>query len=137
MMLSSLNLLDPMGEIVSVTGNPVRAAGWYGPTTGLHSICIRVLNFQGRIGIQATLARTPSEQDWFSVLPNGEPYWQYPRPDYIVQSPSFGETSNIGFNFTCNAVWVRASVDRAYFAVGDTPLILQGLGSVDSILINY
>jgi hypothetical protein len=135
-MLCSFSLLDPMGEFISVVGNPVRAAGWYGPTAGLHSVSIRVLNFQGRVSVQATLALIPNDNDWFSVLPEGAVYWQYPRPGFIVQPPSCGETSNIGFNFTCNAIWVRAKVDRSYFATGETPLQLQSLGNVDSILVN-
>jgi hypothetical protein len=137
-MRSSLNLLSPMGEAVNLTGDPVRGAGWYGPNTGLHSVAIRVLNFQGRISVQASLAASPSELDWFSVLPNNVLYWQYPTAGYILKPSQGGETSNIGFNFTCNVIWVRAIVDRTYFtAITETPIQASLLGTVDSILLNY
>lgn len=137
-MRSSLNLLNPMAELISLTGDPVRGAGWYGPNNGLHSVAIRVLNFQGRISIQASLAAVPGEQDWFSILTNGAAYWQYPRPNYLIQPPNTGETSNVGFNFTCNVIWVRAIVNRAYLTnPNDTPLQTSYLGIVDSILLNY
>jgi hypothetical protein len=136
-MQNSLNLLEPMGEVISVTGQPIRAAGWYGPTTGFHTSSIRVLNFQGRISVQASLALTPGDNDWFSVLPEGVAYWQYPRPGFVVQIPNTGETSNVGFNFTCNAIWVRAIVDRSYFASNQSPWMLQYIGVVDCILLNY
>jgi hypothetical protein len=137
-MRRSLNLLDPMGEVISVVGHPVPAAGWYGPNTGLHSVSIRALNFQGRVSVQASLALTPLDTDWFSVLPDEVAYWQYPRLGYIVQTPNTGETSNIGFNFTCNAIWVRATVDRSYFLYpSEAPTMLQYVGVIDCILINY
>lgn len=137
-MRESLNLLAPMGEVISVTGDPVRGAGWYGPNTGLHSVAIRVLNFQGRVSVQATLAAAPGDSDWFSVLPGAAPYLQYPRPGILVTLPSSGETSNFGFNFTSNVVWVRALVDRSYMAYPtQTPLQFSYLGIVDCILLNY
>ena len=126
-----------MGEVVSVIGTPVRGAGWYGPTGGLHSVSIRVLNFQGRISLQASVVPIPTDADWFSVLPDAAAYWQYPRPGFVAQGPCSGETSNVGFNFGVNAIWVRATVDRSYFATGETPPMLQYVGVVDSILLNY
>jgi hypothetical protein len=139
-MRESLSLLAPMGEVASVVGPLVRAAGWYGPNTGLHTVSMRVLNFQGRVSIQATCAVVPGDADWFSVLPDQAAYMQFPRAGFIgnAQIGFFGETATVGFNFSKNVVWVRASVDRAYLtSVFDTPLTYAMLGIVDSILINY
>lgn len=138
-MRGSLSLLEPMGEVSTVTGEPVRGAGWYGPNSGLHSVAIRALNFQGRVSVQASLAASPRPSDWFSVLPNAEPYWQYPRIGYLIAGPNTGETSTLGFNFSANVVWVRAVVDRSYlvYAFTETPLQLSYLGVIDSILLNY
>lgn len=137
-MRESLNLLPLMGEVDSITGDPTRGAGWYGPNSGLHSVAIRVLNFQGRVRVQATLAMIPGDNDWFSVLPNGVAYWQYPRPGFVIGLPSTGETSNVGFNFSYNVVWVRATVDRSYLIPPtQTPLQFSYLGIVDCILLNY
>lgn len=133
-MRQSLNLLDPMGEIINISGSPVPGAGWYGPNTGLHSVSIRVLNFQGRVRIQASLATTPGDNDWFSVLPDGAAYLQYPQSSYVPA----GETSTTGFNFIHNVIWVRAIVDRSYLTSGtETPVELAYLGVVDGILLNY
>ncbi len=137
-MYTSLNLLDPMKEVISVTGPLVRGAGWYGPTNGLHTVAIKVQNFTGRVSVQATIATNPITSDWFTVLPNNIPYIQYPQPGYIVISPSTGETSTYGFNFTCSAVWVRAIVDRSYFLPSTvTPMFISLFGLVDSILLKY
>ena len=134
----SLNLIPPMGEVITLTGDAVRGAGWYGHTTGLHTVAIRVTNFQGRISVQAAIATTPEESDWYSVLPEGAPYIQYPHQGYIIPPPNSGETSTLGFNFTTNAVWLRAIVDRAYLIPNlATPCQISGYGTVAYVLVNY
>jgi len=128
-----------MGEVRNLTGDVVRGAGWYGHTTGLHSVAIRVLNFQGRIKVQATIATTPAIDDWFSVLPNGVAYLEYPQLDYIIPLDRGGETSTMGFNFASNAVWLRAIVDRDYLLppMFGSPLDMKPFGTVQYIMVNY
>lgn len=137
-MYISLNMLEPMDEVISVTGTPVRGAGWYGPTYGLHTVVIQVQNFQGRISIQAALTADPIDSDWFSVLPGNVAYIQYPQRNYIVGTPETGESSNYGFSFFSNVVWLRAIVDRSYliptFAY---PACIGAYGLVNYILLNY
>lgn len=137
-MFTSLNLLKPMGEEVRITGEPVRGAGWYGSTNGLHSFSMRVENFRGRVGVQGTLATNPTESDWFSVLPDGIPYVQFPQPKYIVVSPQMGQTSTYGFNFTGNLVWVRATMDRTYILPPNaSPMYVSLFGLVEHVLMHY
>lgn len=70
-MYKSLHLLAPPGEVITLVGDNVRGAGWYGSTTGLHTIAIRVLNFQGQVSVEASIATLPTASDWYSVLPGG------------------------------------------------------------------
>lgn len=135
---TSLHLLPPMGEVISLAGDQVRGAGWYGHTTGLHTVAIRVSNFQGRISVQATITTDPGDADWYSVLPDAAAYIQYPHMDYVIPGNQAGETSLISFNFTTNAVWLRASVDRSYLIPSfDTPCQISNYGTVNYILVNY
>jgi hypothetical protein len=137
-MYRSLNLLEPMGEVINVTGNQIRAAGWYGPTTGLHTIAIKVENFQGQISIQGTVATDPGESDWFSVLPDAAAYIQYPRVSFVVKSPATGESSNTGYSFSSNIVWIRALVNRSYLIPALAyPAFIGSFGLVEYILVNY
>ena len=99
---TSLHLIPPMGEVISLTGDKMRGAGWYGHTTGLHSVAIRVLKSLPRTDckVQATIAIAPTEDDWYSVLPGESVYLQYPQPSYRFPPGGFGgETSTLGFNF--------------------------------------
>jgi hypothetical protein len=129
-MRRSLILLDALGADASAVGQPVRAAGWYGPNNGLHSVSIRVLNFRGRVCVQASLAVTPGDLDWVSVLPDGADYLEYPQGGF-----NDAETSMVGFNFLLNALWVRAGVDRSYLPSPTGSV--SDYGIVDSILLNY
>ena len=138
----SLHMLPPLGETINLSGAPVRGAAWYGHTNGLHSVAIRVSNFQGRIKVQASIAITPSDDDWYSVLPNNAEFWQYPHRDYVVPPNARGETSTLGFNFTTAAVWVRAAVERDYLifdnnAPMQVALRLLEMGTVHYVLVNY
>jgi hypothetical protein len=137
-MYTTLNLIKPMGEVITITGDPVRAAGWYGPNNGLHSITINVQNFTGRVSIQAALTPAPQDSDWFSILPNAAPYIQYPQRTYVVTSPSTGETSNYQFTFAANVMFVRAIIDRSYFIPAQSmPPYIGSFGLVDSIVMKY
>ena len=137
-MFTSLNLLRQMDEEITITGEPVRAAGWYGHTNGLHTVSISVQNFRGRVSVEAAITTAPVDSDWFSVLPAGISYVQYPQNGYVVTSPATGETSCYGFSFTSNIVWLRAIMDRSYllppFAM---PMYVGTFGLVDHILVRY
>jgi hypothetical protein len=135
---TSLNLLPPMDETVTLVGDIMRGAGWYGHTTGLHTIAIRVMNFSGRVSVQASIAATPAAGDWYSVLPDGAAYMQYPRPGFVPSLSYSGETSVLSFNFTTNAVWLQASVDRSYLLTSfATPLQIMNYGTVSYVMVNY
>jgi hypothetical protein len=134
----SLNMLRPLEEEINLIGDPVRGAGWYGHTTGLHTVAISVQNFQGRILVQASIATDPGEADWFSVLPDGVAYLQYPRTGYVIQPNYNGETSLRIFNFVTNAVWLQASVQRSYLIPSiDTPLQIMMYGRLNYVMVNY
>ena len=138
-MFESINLLAPMDEVIDVIGDPVKGAGWYGHTTGIHTVAIKVSNFRGRISAQASIVTEPSsDADWFSVLPNDVPYIEYPRYPFMPVSPTTNETSIMGFTFISNVVWVRAIVNRSYFIPPHANgMYISTFGQVDYILLNF
>jgi hypothetical protein len=145
---TSYILLSAMPSVVDYTGIPVKAAGWYGHTKGLHTISICVHSFQGRISIQGSQALNPTDNDWFSVpypSPYTLPYIQYPRPvPQLNPNTRNGETSTFGFNFNVNCLWLRATVTRDYLFPVNIPFYastdcnnIAWLGAVDTIIVNY
>lgn len=119
-MSASVILLPHTNDAINVVGNPVHADGWYGFSDGLHTVSIHVSNFSGRIGLQASLALEPTEDDWFDIwLTEGTPYIQFPLNPQYPTGHLLGDTSNIALNFKANVLWVRASVNRDYLAIPD------------------
>jgi len=93
---------------VTYYSEPIEASGYYnGP--GLHTVTyspwwkegvnnvIVINNFRGNIIIQATLATSPTDADWFDV---SSTYSVFDEVNY----------SNILHNFRGNYVWIRAKV---------------------------
>jgi hypothetical protein len=136
---SILMLTNTQGEL-NVTGNQIRADGWYGFSDGLHTIAIYVVNFIGRVYIEASIADEPTENDWFSTDMNGGSYLQFPL-DPTQPTGSNGlscDTATIGLNVVGNYTWLRARVDRTYLPPAETQTQDQiyALGYVDHILLN-
>jgi hypothetical protein len=88
----------------------IRGDGYLGFTDGLHTVAWKLTGFEGSITVQATLARTPTESDWFDVRlsddfsntaePAGPSTVTYATPTTI----------NKAYNCLGNFVWVRVRI---------------------------
>lgn len=94
--------------IETVTGLQKKGDGYYSRSDGLHTVQYTYTEFTGTISIQATLAVSPEEVDWFTVLSKN-----------IQQS-----TSSDIESFTGNYVWIRALVEYTD-------------GAINSIILNH
>lgn len=130
---SSILLLGDTSGKFNVTGDAVRADGWYGYGDGVHTVAAHLHNFTGRFYIEASLANTPEERDWFAIWLNPTvPYAEFPRDPAHVnlgvpalpplgqrlyvphgQIPR-GDTGVEAFTFRGNLMWLRARLDRTY-----------------------
>lgn len=129
MSVSSVMLLPATNAKFNVTGDPQRADGYWGATSTTHTISIHVHQFTGRIYIEASLAETPLEEDWFPIyLGHTTPYVQY------------RDTSKVdAYTFRANVSWLRARLDRSYLT-GKEPTNSDDLapyGVVFQILLNH
>ncbi len=107
-------LITMSAEEIDYVGDPVRAAGWYGPTKGLHTIAIKAQNFSGTLVIEGTLAAAPGNTDWFTLYEQTYPRADLPPAPALYAEPSWqGESSTIGVNLIVNCLYVRARVVRS------------------------
>jgi len=120
----SITLLGTTSTL-DTTGDKFKGAGYVGYTNGFHSTSWELNSFKGRIKIQATLATSPTSDDWFNVDLNG-------TGDGYVEFTS-ATTGSVYYNFTGNFVWVRAVVNRTY----DNALTLMNAGNVVRVLYNF
>ena len=85
------------GSSLDFSGDDQKAADYYGGFGQLQTVAYFLVNFQGRIRIEATLESTPtSNNDWFTV------------DDF--DSTSSATTENFSTNITGNFTWIRARV---------------------------
>jgi hypothetical protein len=84
--------------------------GYYGYTDGLHTVSYQTTNFVGQIGVQASLATNPGENDWFDIV------------DTQIGDAADPLTDNTYANFSGNFVWIRIAVTS--FTGGTINLVL-------------
>ena len=120
-------MMSSTQNLVNLTGPLVKADGWYGFEEGLHTVSIQVVNFTGRIFIEASLELQPQDSDWFPISLDGvNPYLMFPlNPAQPTGSqPTGGDTITLGYSFKINSLWLRARMDRTYL---NNPLLDQDL----------
>ena len=87
---------------LTFNSNPEKGTGYYGISSGLHTVTYSVTNsYVGTVTMQATLASTPVETDWFNI-DNTKTAYTYSQSN---------TTSTVATTFTGNFTWVRAKVE--------------------------
>lgn len=112
------------------TSTNVKAAGYYGLNNSLQTVEIKVTNFIGTVTLQASLAASPAESDWFSVnlLSNNYTVDTTGLVSRAVKkeiSSNISTTSNQIYNFEGNYIWLRGRISA--FTEG----------TVNGITVNY
>ena len=98
----------------SVASANIPADSYYGFADGLHTVAFKGDGFTGSFALEATLATTPTANDWFRISLNGS------------NAQSFTTyTGTQAYTFTGNYVYVKALVFNA------------SAGAVSSILLNH
>jgi hypothetical protein len=99
---STSTTLDHTGFVT----DKAKGDGYYSQPDGVHTVAYQVVNlgdstddFNGTIKMQASLATTPTEDDYFNITG--------------TTMTSDQSTTTATFNFTGNFVWVRAKVETS------------------------
>jgi len=86
------------GSSLSFSSDKHKGDGYYGYADGSHTVAIFPTNLEATIQIQATLATSPVEADWFDVS------------GAVLGDDSAVQNTATTFTFTGNFVWIRANV---------------------------
>ena len=124
---------------LNLTGDKIRADGYFGYKDGLHTVTFHIEDFTGRIFLEATLESNPAETDWFSLFLDGsKAYTEYPIDPNNPSSGNNGDTMVDAFTFQGNFLYIRARMDRSYVVpVPTTEPEISLLGSIKKILLNH
>lgn len=114
-MVSSVTLMSSSSGEYELTGQPSKADGWFGFSDGLHTVSIHAVNLKGRVYIEGSLEKNPTENDWFPIwLEEKTPYIQFPQIAANPSGANGGDTDVVSFTFTANLLWIRARLYRSY-----------------------
>ncbi|AMM43794.1 structural protein [Pectobacterium phage vB_PcaM_CBB] len=123
---------------------PLAAGGYYGSTSGLHTIAFTLRNFIGRIYVEATLASNPTEADWFPIKFEESCKFYIEFTDTVIYNPDsektiyqHGVTGTFAENVIGNFTYLRVGVRRDYISVEPTELQKTLAGKLEEIQINY
>ena len=126
----------------NLTGDEIRADGYYGRTDGLHTVQVTVNNFTGSFGIQGTLATEPTEDDWFDInlnanrnVSSASPYVSFPL-NVADPSGDIGDDATMAFTFVGNFVYLRAILDRSTIIEPSELAAVTNLGNIDRVLLS-
>lgn len=116
--------------------------GYYGSTTGTHTIALVLRNFIGRIYIQGTLSSNPEDDEWFNIPIDGKEYQEYndsdiydPNRDTLIRL--MGTTGTYSHNIFGNFTYMRIVIDRDYISLNPTDDQKRVAGKLEEILINF
>lgn len=135
-------MMSATGQNHNVTGDAIRADGYFGHTDGIHTVQVVVNNFTGSFGIQGTLATEPTESDWFDINLNAN--WNVNSSDPKVSYPvnpaaptgQDGDDGTQAFTFVGNFVYLRAILDRTNIVEGSDLSPTTELGQIDRVLLS-
>jgi hypothetical protein len=89
----------------TVVGTKQAAASYYMTPKDLQTVNLKLLAVTGNIFVQATLATTPAEIDWFDV------YQLEANANAASNTaPKIASNASLGINIEGNFVWMRAQV---------------------------
>lgn len=129
---TSTSVVYPAGTSTAqiFTSTAVKAANFYGINNAVQTVAFKVTNFIGTVTLQASLATSPNEDDWFSINLLGQSY-SVDTTGLVSQAVKKSISSNLGtsttevYNFEGNYLWLRGRIS-AFTA-----------GTVNGITINY
>lgn len=116
----SVTLMTASGTEMSKYSDDVKGDSYYGYTDGLHTLQVTYNQFVGRLRIQGTLSLSPTDNEWFDILPETTAGTKF-NPDGFVQFNA-DEPGNVSeaYTFKGNFAFIRAYMDRTHMGDGIT-----------------
>lgn len=123
---------------------PMASGGYYGSTTGLHTISFTLREFIGRIYVMATLASNPSDDDWFPIKFTECCNYYLEFTDTRIYNPNNGDsmlehgtTGTFAETLTGNFTYLKVGIDRNYISKNPSDVQKSMAGKIEECLINF
>jgi hypothetical protein len=131
----SINILGSTGTDMNTTSNTVKGDSFYGYSDGWHTVQVVYSQYVGRFHVEASLATTPTDTDWFPIKPEVTNGTEFSAGLSYVQF----NTNNPGdgaeaYTFRGNFTYLRVRMDRGH--VGDGETYDPSYGSISKVILS-
>lgn len=149
MAILSRQVLSDTGIEWNIVSEPIKAAGWYGRTTGLHTMSFTLRNFVGRVYVVATLENSPEDADrnggWFPICigTSEVPWIEFPtvadsnKPVLPISKHGYQTTGTFCDTFFGNFTYLKVGLDRDYLTTTPESADTISVGKLETVLLNF
>ena len=134
----SVTLQSSTGTEMNKYSDNVKGDSYYGYTDGIHTLQVNYTNFVGRFHIQATLALTPTDDDWFDIVPIGEGLYAnsavWNEAGYVQWNAADPADKSEAYTFKGNFTWIRTYMNRTH--IGDGTTYDNSYGQISNIILS-
>ena len=113
-------IMSATGTNMNAYSVEAQADSYFGYTDGLHTLQVTYAQFVGRLRIQATLSLTPTDADWFDILPKESTGTAFNPAGYVQFNANNPADLSEAYTFQGNFTFVRVFMDRKHVGDGET-----------------
>jgi hypothetical protein len=125
-MAQSVQVIGSTGTQFNVTSDKVRGDSFYGYTDGLHTMAFYLSGFIGKIYVEGTLSKTPTESDWFAINLDGAT---------VPLVYAAATTTTTARSFEGNFIFLRVRIDRTHITPANNDSMQNG--QLIQVLLNH
>ncbi len=130
----SVHILGATGTEMNKYSEAVKGDSYYGFTDGLHTFQVSYYEYVGRFRIQATLSLSPTETDWFDLIPDTISGTAFNESGYVQFNANEPASGSEAYTIQGNFSYLRVYVDREH--VGDGETYDESFGQVSRVILS-
>jgi hypothetical protein len=130
----SVTIMSASGTDMNKYSETVKGDSYYGFTDGLHTIQVTYNQYVGRLRIQGTLSLTPTDTDWFDIVPTSTSGGSWNPAGYIQYNANNPADLSEAYTFLGNFTFIRVYLDREH--VGDGATYDSSYGQISRVILS-
>ena len=131
----SINIIGSTGTTMNETSNSVKGDSFYGYSDGWHTIQVVYNQYIGRLHVEASLATTPTDSDWFPIKPEVTNGTEFSAGlSYVQFNSNNPGNGSEAYTFRGNFTYLRVRMNRSQ--VGDGTTYDASYGSISKVILS-
>jgi hypothetical protein len=130
----SVTLMNSTGTLMNKYSEVAKSDSYYGYTDGLHTVQVIYNQYIGRLRLQCTLSLTPSQDDWFDIVPETSIGKRFNPLGYVQFNADDPANLSEAYIFRGNFTFVRVYMDRNH--VGDGTTYDTSYGQISRVILS-